>query len=219
MKNELLILFSKSPEIGKVKTRFIPVLGEEKAFDLYKKLLQQTLSNCFPNKLEKLADERNSEVWLRGNLDNAFIEEQLKSFPFSVKSQVGNNLGESMGHAFDRSFSDASAHYEKVVLIGGDCVSIEKLTIEKSFEQLNDTDCVICPAQDGGFVLIGFNKGIFQSSFFEGIEWGGESVFHKLCENLNVCGVSFICLDTLWDVDVPEDLPLLKGLPLFESFL
>jgi len=47
IQKELLILFSKSPEKGKVKTRLITKLGEERAFDNYKKLIAKTLHNCF----------------------------------------------------------------------------------------------------------------------------------------------------------------------------
>lgn len=219
MNNQLLILFSKSPEIGKVKTRFIPLLGAEKALDLYKKLLQQTLSNCFPAILNSAECDRACEVWLKGDLSNSFIEEQSRLYPFSLKPQVGEDLGETMADAFQHSFSDDSSSYEKVVLIGGDCVSIDKEMLEESFEQLNHADCVICPAQDGGFVLIGFNHDVFNNPIFEGIEWGGESVFNDLCENLNACEVSYICLDTLWDIDEPDDLHLLKDLSLFEPFL
>ena len=41
MKNALII-FVRNPEIGKVKTRFVNTLGDEKALDIYKELLQYT---------------------------------------------------------------------------------------------------------------------------------------------------------------------------------
>ena len=39
MKNALII-FVRNPEIGKVKTRFVNTLGDEKALDIYKELFQ-----------------------------------------------------------------------------------------------------------------------------------------------------------------------------------
>ena len=41
MKNALII-FVRIPELGKVKTRLAKDLGEEKALEVYKKLLQHT---------------------------------------------------------------------------------------------------------------------------------------------------------------------------------
>ena len=37
---ELLIVTVKNPELGKVKTRLAKDLGEERALDIYKKLLE-----------------------------------------------------------------------------------------------------------------------------------------------------------------------------------
>jgi glycosyltransferase A (GT-A) superfamily protein (DUF2064 family) len=119
-----------------------------------------------------------------------------------------------MSNAFKHSF----LKFERVVLIGGDCVSIQSSTIANAFEQLKGADCVIAPAQDGGFVLVGFNRFAFSSFVFDEIEWGGELVFRQFSENLKANNVSYSCLETLWDIDVPEDLRLLKPLPLFDSF-
>ncbi|MDQ6903127.1 MAG: glycosyltransferase, partial [Bacteroidota bacterium] len=41
MKNALII-FVRNPELGKVKTRLANTLGDEKALDIYKELLQHT---------------------------------------------------------------------------------------------------------------------------------------------------------------------------------
>ena len=40
------MVFSKAPDPGAVKTRLIPVLGEKKATELYKTLLNKTLQTC-----------------------------------------------------------------------------------------------------------------------------------------------------------------------------
>ena len=42
MHKKAIILFTKNPELGMVKTRLAKTLGNEKALEIYKKLLQHT---------------------------------------------------------------------------------------------------------------------------------------------------------------------------------
>ena len=64
------------------------------------------------------------------------------------------------------------------------------------------------PAEDGGYVLIGLRKPL--PALFAGMEWGTARSWRKrggACASIGSPGTS----PPLWDVDVPEDLPRLRG--------
>ena len=57
--------------------------------------------------------------------------------------------------------------------------------------------------EDGGYVLIGLTR--CDARLFEGIAWGGSSVVAETRARLRALGWTWRELDTLWDVDRPED--------------
>jgi len=67
------------------------------------------------------------------------------------------------------------------------------------------------PATDGGYYLIGLSRA--ESSLFENISWGTETV---LAETLKIAaekGLSTDLLEILSDVDRPEDLKHINNNP------
>ena len=44
MTNNLLIIFSRNPELGKVKTRLASKIGDSSALEIYKFLIQHTVA-------------------------------------------------------------------------------------------------------------------------------------------------------------------------------
>ena len=53
MQKKAIILFTKNPELGKVKTRLAKTLGDEKALEIYKKLLLHTHQIVAPVLVDK----------------------------------------------------------------------------------------------------------------------------------------------------------------------
>lgn len=212
-KKQVLIIFSKNPEPGKVKTRLIPALGEQAAYQLYKDMLKQTLDNCLAQPQNTINHQR--EIWFQGVEANAFMQALSEQYQVPLQQQVGSGLEATLSHAFYSS----SKNYTDIVVIGGDCVSITSTYIEQAFAALKNAQCVLGPAEDGGFVLLGFQAQAFQAALFEGVHWGSDQVFAQLKENLDKQQLSVHYLETLWDVDEPQDLSLLKEYPWFQSIL
>ncbi|MDH3345890.1 MAG: TIGR04283 family arsenosugar biosynthesis glycosyltransferase, partial [Kiritimatiellaceae bacterium] len=83
--------------------------------------------------------------------------------------------------------------------------------IQSAFRALDDEDCVIGPARDGGYYLIGLcragtaSSATFPASLFQGIDWGGDKVFEQTMSAAAGLGVK--TLEMLEDVDIPEDIP------------
>ena len=125
MKN-LVILFYRNPELGKVKTRLAKTLGNEKAFAIYLRLADHTRSiaqNLPHNKIVYYSDFAVSEDAWPNSL-------------FQKKVQRGNDLGEKMQNAFEEGFKNG---YTSICIIGTDCFELTSEIIEQAFDQLENT--------------------------------------------------------------------------------
>lgn len=105
--NNILIVFLKYPEPGKVKTRLAKVIGSEKACEAYIQLAGGVIKNVFSKK-PRLYDiyifftpaDKGSEMkdWLKHMVNND-LGSGVHCMP-----QEGNDLGERMSHAFQQVF-------------------------------------------------------------------------------------------------------------------
>ena len=57
-------------------------------------------------------------------------------------------------------------------------------------------------------MLVGMRRPI--AAVFEDIPWGTDQVMHRTLEALKAKELTYRLLDTLWDVDRPEDLTRLQ---------
>ena len=92
-----------------------------------------------------------------------------------------------------------------VVLIGSDCPDLDTGYLRAAIAALETGyPAVLGPAADGGYVLLGLRR--FDPSLFDGIAWGGREVFSATCQRLSALDWDWYELDTLNDIDRPEDL-------------
>lgn len=192
-RNKLLV-FTRSPVLGEVKTRMQPVFTAEQSLKLHKHMLQNTLSIS-----EKLTNI-DVELCCSPNRNTLFFLECENRFPITLSNQQGDDLGERM--AF--SFSVALQSYDKVVIVGTDCPELDEDYIEQAVKALDDVDVVIGPAADGGYVLMGLRK--FSLKLFSDLSWGSDTVLAQTKNIINELSWSYKELGILHDVDRPEDL-------------
>jgi len=122
---------------------------------------------------------------------------------FQLVPQAGGDLGDRLIAAFKQGFTSGLS---KIIIIGSDCPSLEKEKISEAIALLDTHDAVIGPATDGGYYLIGLNQ---QRPFlFENIPWSTQQVLEKTKAIATHHRLSVALLDTLSDIDMPEDLPL-----------
>ena len=128
---------------------------------------------------------------------------------FEKKLQNGANLGDRMANAFEQGFENG---FEKILVIGSDMYDLDATTIENAFSELDKSDFVIGPAQDGGYYLLGMKK--FNVDVFKNKAWGTNTVLNDTLKNLEKYKIKL--LDIRNDVDVYEDI---KDISAFNSFL
>jgi hypothetical protein len=199
MPKNLLLVFTRNPELGKVKTRLAKTVGNATALKIYIFLLERTRDIAVKVAADKAVyysvKIRENDIW------DASI--------FQKHQQVGEDLGIRMLHAFKNGFK---AGYEKVMIIGSDLYDLTAETIENAFIALKDNEVVIGPAEDGGYYLLGMNS--LEEKVFKNKKWGTETVRKNTLEELKDKKV--FLLGELNDVDVFEDI---EHHPAFQTFL
>jgi len=189
-----VIVFAKAPEPGAVKTRLVPVLGAEGAAALHAKLVKRALETL------RAASFKRAELHCAPGIDDPFFRFCAGHYGFPLRSQVAGDLGARMFSAFDQ----ALATHAHVVLIGTDCPALTARHLRQAERTLRDgTDAVFVPCEDGGYALIGLRR--VDATLFDGIAWGGGRVMSETRARLKQLGWRWRELDTLWDVDRPED--------------
>lgn len=186
----LLLIFTRNPELGKAKTRLAKTVGDETALEIYKFLLERTKNIAAQ---VKGADKavyysvriRENDIW------DASI--------FQKHQQFGEDLGIRMHNAFKNGFD---VGYQKVLIIGSDLYDLTSEIIENAFDELDKNDVVIGPAEDGGYYLLGMNS--LQKNVFKNKDWGTETVRAATLADLKNKKVKL--LEVKNDIDVYEDI-------------
>ncbi len=195
-----LIIFSRLPIGHETKTRLAPILSETQRKELHLAMWRDIFGEAL-----KL---RNTDIYLcwTGSGD---IEDYRQFIPesFLLMKQEGNNLGERMRGAMRKIFADG---YRRAVIIGSDIPSVRAENISRAFDSLNESDIVIGPSSDGGYWLIGMRKYIPES--FGISSWGNSSVLDETVRTLHGLGISFGMIETLDDIDTPEDVIRYRGM-------
>jgi uncharacterized protein len=197
-KTTRIILFAKAPVAGRVKTRLIPALGAEGAAELARRMLDHTLniaSAADVGSLELCASPVSSHPDWRNIPLPAGCE---------TSDQGDGDLGERMARAAQRSLAGG----QNVLLIGTDCPALSVQHLRAAAAALQDQEhphnAVLQPAQDGGYLLLGLKT--YAASLFENMPWSTAQVAELTLARMAALGWRVAVLDTLPDIDRPEDL-------------
>tara|TARA_R100000935_G_scaffold12507_1_gene24840 strand:+ start:690 stop:1292 length:603 start_codon:yes stop_codon:yes gene_type:complete len=173
----LLLIFTRNPELGKVKTRLAKDVGDKAALNIYKFLLDHTVAvtkNIASDKEVYYSEEiHNNDIW----------DPQV----YTKKLQQGENLGDRMKNAFAEGFKNG---YSKIAIIGSDLFDITSEEIAEAFDKLNEADFVVGPATDGGYYLLGMR--CLKTSIFVDKQWGTSTVLQETLKDLSAESVSLL---------------------------
>ncbi len=189
---ELLIIFYRNPELGKVKTRLAKTMGYEKALAIYLKLANHTRVITQDVQVDKA-------VYYSQFIDT---EDAWFNRLYKKKLQSGEGLGEKMLRAFEEGFQNG---YQRICIIGTDCFELNSSIVSKAFTQLKKEDAVLGPAKDGGYYLLGMNQ--LMKEAFQNKEWSTASVASSTLQDFKNKNMSCALLPELTDVDEEKDLP------------
>lgn len=196
----VLVVLSRKPVPGEVKTRLIGVLGAEGAAALQRRLLTLALETG------RDAGFGTIELCCSPDCDDPFFRDCGRRYGASLFDQTGRDLGERMANALDGALS----RHASAILIGSDVPSLTLDDLRSAQSIVGSGRVVIGPAEDGGYVLIGVSrrhglKGPL-GRYFMGMSWGGPDVMDATRQRLTSLGEDWVELPLRWDVDTPADL-------------
>jgi len=189
-----LIIFTRYPEPGHVKTRLIPALGEAGAARLQREMTVHTLQLA-----RKLRRRHNIEFEVRfAGGDEPCMQAEFGNDVCYIPQSDGN-LGERLVAAFGKEPS-------RTVVVGTDCPELSVKCVLEAYAALDNHDVVLGPATDGGYYLIGLDRPF--PELFQGIAWGTSCVSAQTQRIAADRGLSVALLPALSDIDRPEDLAI-----------
>jgi len=189
-----MLVFTRAPRAGQVKTRLIPQLGSQGAADFHARLI------CHCLQMVTRAGLCPVELWCAPSCHDPFFQDCRERYGVVLHEQAQGDLGERMHKALESALAQAEA----AILIGTDIPSIEEVDLDAAFQALQQgKDAVVGPAHDGGYYLIGLKQP--NRRLFEGINWGTSMVFQSTLARLQQLEMDWLCLRELADVDTPED--------------
>lgn len=199
MKPIRIVIFAKAPLEGFAKTRLISRLGEVGAALLAKKLLQHTVEQAIAanvGPVELCVTPGMGEFdWHALDLPKAH----------DWSEQVEGDLGVRMASAAMRIINAQ----EPILLMGTDCPALDSQCIQMAACALHSTDACIVPVSDGGYALLGLNK--YHPLLFSDIPWSTNKVTMLTKQRLNQLSMSLVVLESLHDIDEPNDLQWLPN--------
>lgn len=201
-----LLLFTKAPRPGTVKTRLVPLLGETGAAALHLRLTEHALATA------RAAAIGPVELHCAPDCDDPFLRQCADTYGARLVPQVQGDLGARMAIAFQQ----ALARSRYVILIGTDCPGLTADHLRTARIALaTGADAVFIPTEDGGYALaglVGYDRRVFTD-----IAWGEDGVMNQTRERLSELGWHWRELETLWDIDRPEDYERLLRLKLLDK--
>ncbi|MEZ5325051.1 MAG: TIGR04282 family arsenosugar biosynthesis glycosyltransferase [Verrucomicrobiales bacterium] len=201
MNDHAVVVFLKSPEPGKVKTRLAADIGDARAAEIYQKLVAATLANLPWEKAQIIitftpaAAEQKIRDWLA-----PFIPPHASTrFSPQVDGDLGQRLAAAAKDALDGG-------HQTVTLTGTDCPDLTPFHFEQAWALLSvgDTGAVFGPALDGGYYLVALKENA--PYLFHNIPW---STSDTLSESLMAAGranLKTALLEPLRDIDTIADL-------------
>ena len=186
-----LVVFARSPEVGRVKRRLGRTEGAVEATRIYRGLVQGLL--------RRISKDPRWRCWLYLDPDTAVDDPGPWPRGLWRRAQGGGDLGARIARPF-RALPPGP-----VVLIGTDIPDLRAAHIARAFAALGRAEAVFGPARDGGFWLVGLRRRPRVLEVFNGVDWLASRTLDQALASLPR-GTRVEFLDTLSDIDDADDL-------------
>ena len=190
--NHHLVVFARTPRLGRVKTRLGRDIGAVAAWAFYRLTLSSVLRRLGGN-----GGGRRWRCWLAITPDSDIHLRRPWPPGWWRVNQGEGDLGARMGR-LARALPPGP-----VVIVGADVPAIRRHHITAAFKALGNHDAVFGPARDGGYWLVGLKRRPRFADVFNRVRWSTEHALEDTLENLKP-GQTHAVLETLEDVDGGE---------------
>jgi rSAM/selenodomain-associated transferase 1 len=188
-----LVIMAKAPRPGTVKTRLARSLPVPAVTELYRCLLDDTISLAQGLKgveVVMMCPECDVED-LRSATDNTV----------HVVPQAGSGLAAGLTSVFAHF---AAAGRDRIVAFNSDSPHLPASVLENAFRALAACDVVVGPTHDGGYYLVGATAS--HPGLFTGEVMGTTSAFETLLARARALRLSVQLTNPFYDIDEAADL-------------
>jgi hypothetical protein len=195
-----IAIMAKAPIPGLAKTRLIPMLGAMGAARLQRRLTRMTVACALDARLGAVT------VWCTPDSRHRFFRALKQTSGVDLLVQSSGDLGDRMHTAFRLHCARGP-----LLVVGTDCPVLRPVHLRAAAQTLIDgDDAVFHPAEDGGYALVGLREP--QPVLFAGMPWSSSRVMAETRARAHAQGLRVREFETLWDVDMPEQLKRLDAL-------
>lgn len=191
MRSCAVAMLSKSPTSDACKTRLTPPLTRDTANALQAALIQDIWDHIAPGD--------PYDLWVAAPSSQSLS--YFESFTHRLVVQQGRNMGDKMRHVAASLFARG---YAKVLLMGSDMPLMTRHLLTTACEGLRRADCILGPALDGGYYLIGLTPDT--PDVFRNVPWSTNQVLGRTLHSLHQAGASYALLARHRDVDTWDDV-------------
>lgn len=199
----LVVVLAKRPLKGRVKTRLEKTTGAAAALSYYRELLSAHLHNVDAFLLAKevaSAEPRVARIdWDQTPSNDVATIAGAHWLQHGLQSS--GNIGDRMA-AVQQSFAE-EWRFSRLLITGSDCPYLSPERLAEAEAALCKRDCVLVPALDGGYVMVGFSQRFDRTNcdLFSCMPWSMPQLMFATQSRLEVAGVDYCLLPPLEDVD------------------
>jgi rSAM/selenodomain-associated transferase 1 len=193
MKKVAIGVMARAPLPGRCKTRLAASIGGERAADLCRAMLLDTLEA-----IEREVRADRFVVLAAPEHDGAGVLGALAPAPWEIVAQSGDGLGERLAHALTTLGADGSA----VALVDADSPTAPWDAAGRTLAR-GPAACM-GPCVDGGYWLIALRA--VEPRVFADIAWSTSRVADQTRTRCEELGLALVELPVAFDVDEPDDL-------------
>lgn len=204
MKNPVVIIIAKEPQVGSTKTRLSPPLELEQAAALFEALLEDTID------LVASLEGIDLAIAVTPPESTRYFERKTPEGTVLIPVTCAD-IGDCLKQVFEQLFKRG---YPKVLAFNSDGPSLPGEYIHRAVKLLDTQDVVFGPSDDGGYYLVGLNEP--QAGLFSDIHWSTSGVMEQSLDRAEAESLQVALLPEWYDVDTADDLErLLRDIQRF----
>jgi rSAM/selenodomain-associated transferase 1 len=200
MSGPAVILMTKAPHPGFVKTRLMPTLNALEA---------SSLASCFASDTVATAQRVVNNVIIAYTPQTGrTILEPLLPDDLLWLEQKGEDLGERLEGVIRNA---NRMDFDPLIILGTDSPTLPASFITTALEALTsgEADVALGPTIDGGYYLVGLRSDC--RNLFPDVAWSTPLAYRQTAVNAARLGLRLLELPQWYDVDVPSDLSRLRN--------
>ena len=172
----VVLLFVKAPRAGLAETPLAAELGDERAIDIYRAMVERQLREVPPSwQVEVHFTPPEAEAEIR-----TWLGASRHYYPQS-DGDLGRRLRKAFGAAFARGATS-------VIAVAGECPELDRATFQEAAARLARAELVLGPCTDGGYYLLALRRPA--PELFDNIPWHSDQVLATTLARAKLFGLS-----------------------------